>query len=173
MFIYSLPLFFTYTRIGSPFELLAIVLVLFVALFISAPFPDERFEETPLNSSLYLYFYFLYGWAGQLSLWRVFWPFFVILNLGLFITDYQAKTGEISVSSWDDLHFMFFFPSVFWTIAVWRSGANTQKKLWAAYARLVTVTVFFEYGLKIFIRSEYPNIFFECQEKMLDYMSCF
>ncbi len=173
MFIYSLPLFFTYTGIGNPFELLAIILVLFVALFISAPFPDERFEEIPLSSSLYLYFYFLHGWAGQLSLWRIFWPFFVILNAGLFITDYQAKTGEISVSSWDDLHFMLFFPCVFWSIAVWRSSANTRQKRWAAYARLMTVMVFFEYGLKIFIRSEYPNIFFECQEKMLDYMSCF
>lgn len=173
MFIYSLPLFFTYTDIGSPLELLAITLILFVTLFISAPFPDESFEEIPVNRSLYLYYYFLQASVGQLSLWRVFWPFFIILNLGLFITDYQAKAAEISVSSWDDLHFMFFFPSIFWTVAVWRSSANTSKKIWATYARLATLAVFFEYSLKIFIRSEYPNIFFECQEKMMDYMSCF
>jgi hypothetical protein len=173
MFIYSLPLFFTYTSFGSPFELLAILLVLFAALFISAPYPDEIFEERPFSHSLYLYYYFLHAWAGQLNLWRVFWPFFIVLNLGIFITDYQAKAAEISVSSWDDLHFMFFFPSIFWTISVWRSSANTSKKIWAAYARLITLTVFLEYGLKIFIRSVYPNIFFECQEKMMDYMSCF
>lgn len=171
MFVYSLPLFFTYANLGSPLELFAIVVVLFAALFVSAPFPDEILEDKPFNYPLY--FYFLYAWAGQLSLWRVFWPFFVILNAGFFITDYQAKAGEISVSSWDDLHFMFFFPSIFWTIAVWRSSANTSKKIWAAYARLMTVMVFFEYGLKLLIRSEYPNIFFECQEKMMDYMSCF
>lgn len=173
MFIYSLPLFFTYTNFGNPLELFGIVVILFLALLLSAPFPNEGFEEKPLNPSLYLYFYFLYAWTGQLSLSKVFWPFFTILNLGLFITDYQAKASEISVSSWDDLHFMFFFPSIFWTVAVWRSSANTSKKIWAAYARLFTLAVFFEYGLKIFIRSEYPNVFFECQEKMMDYMSCF
>ena len=171
MFIYSLSLLFTYLNLGSPFELLAIALIMFITLFISAPFPDELFEDRPFNYPLY--FYFLYAWAGQLSLWRVFWPFFIILNAGIFITDYQAKAGEISVSSWDDLHFMFFFPSLYWTIAVWRSSANTTKKIWAAYARLATLTVFFEYGLKIWIRNEYPNVFFECQEKMMDYMSCF
>lgn len=171
MFIYSLPLFFSYINLGSPFELLAIAFVLFIVLYISAPFPDEGFEDRPFNYPLY--FYFLYGWAGQLSLWRVFWPFFVILNAGLFITDYQAKAGEISVSSWDDVHFMFFFPSLWWAIMVWRSGANTSKKIWAAYSRLAALAVFFEYGLKILIRNDYPNIFFECQEKMMDYMSCF
>lgn len=171
MFIYSLPFFFTYTNFGSPLELFAIVVILFVALLLSAPFPDEEFEERPVNASLY--FYFLYAWAGQLSLWRVFWPFFIILNAGLFITDYQTKAGEISVSSWDDLHFMFFFPSIFWSIAVWRSSANTSKKNWAAYARLLTLAVFFEYGLKIFIRSEYPQIFFNCQDRLLDYLMCF
>lgn len=171
MFIYSLPLFFTYANLGTPLELFAIAAILFAALLVGAPFPEENLEDRGFNYPLY--FYFLYAWSGQLNLWRVFWPFFIILNVGFFITDYQTKAGEISVSSWDDLHFMFFFPSIVWTIAVWRSSANTSKKIWAAYARLLTLAVFFEYGLKIFIRSHYANIFFECQEKMMDYMSCF
>ena len=171
MFIYSLPLFFTYLNFGSPLELFAIVAILFVALLLSAPFTDDSLEDKPFNYPVY--YYLIYAWTGQLSLWRVFWPFFVLLNIGLLSADYQTKAGEISVSSWDDLHFLFFFPSIFWTIAVWRSSASTSKKIWAAYARLLTLAVFFEYGLKIVIRSKYPAIFFECQEKMMDYMSCF
>jgi hypothetical protein len=171
MFIYSLPLFFSYADFGTPLELFAIVALLFAALLLSAPFPDEEFEDKPFNYPIY--FYLVYSWTAQLSLWRVFWPFFVLVNIGFFITDYQAKAGEISVSSWDDLHFSFFLPSILWTISVWRSSANTSKRVWAAYARLLTLAVFFEFGLKIFIRSKYPDIFFECQEKMLDYMSCF
>jgi hypothetical protein len=171
MFIYSLPLFFSYASLGTPLELLAILGVLFAALLLSAPYPEGIPDLTPTDTSLYAYL--VYAWTAQLGLGRVFWPFFMLLNLGLFVTDYQAKTGEISVSSWDDLHFMFFFPSIFWSIAVWRSSVNTSKRIWAAYARLLTLAVFFEYGLKVFIRSEYPDIFFECQEKMMDYMSCF
>jgi len=35
------------------------------------------------------------------------------------------------------------------------------------------LAVFFEYGLKLIIRQDYPRVFFECQEIALDYASCF
>lgn len=171
MFIYSLPLLFSYTDLGSPFELLAIVVILFVTLLISAPFRNEELEDKPFNYPLY--YYFAYAWTAQLSLWRVFWPFFLLLNVSFYAADYAAKAGELSVSSWDDVYFMFFFPSIFWAIAVWRSSANTYSKSWAAYARLMTLAVFFEYGLKLYIRSEYAKIFFNCQDRLMDYMNCF
>jgi hypothetical protein len=171
MFIYSLPLIFTYTNLGNPFELLAIVAILWVTLLISAPFPEENLEDKPFNYPLFQYF--LYAWTAQLRLWRVFWPFFLILNVSFFAADYAVKAGELSVSSWDDVYFMFFFPSIWWTIAVWRSSANTTNKNWAAYSRLMTIAVFFEYGLKIVIRNEYPQVFFNCQDKLMDYMMCF
>lgn len=171
MFIYSLPLIFAYTDLGGPFELLAIVVILFAALFIGAPFPEDSLEDKPFNYPLYQYF--LYAWTAQLSLWRVFWPFFLLLNISFYAADYMSRTGELSVSSWDDVYFMFFFPSLCWSIATWRSSANTSAKVWAAYARLMTLAVFFEYGLKIFIRSEYPQIFFNCQDRVMDYLICF
>jgi hypothetical protein len=171
MFVYSLPLLFTYTTLGTPFELLAIASILFAALLISAPFREDVLEDKPFNYPLT--YYFAYAWNAQLPLWRVFWPFFIILNSGLYAADYTAKMGELTVSSWDNLHFMFFFPSIWWCCAVWRSSENTSKKIWAASARLMTIAVFFEYGLKVFIRSEYPQIFFECQDKLMDYMMCF
>ena len=171
MFIYSLPLLFSNSKMGSPLELLAIAGILLASLWISAPFPETDWEDKPFNYPLHQYF--LYAWSAQLRLWRVFYPFFVLFNVGVFSADYQAKAGEISVSSWDDVHFMFFLPSLFWTIAVWRSSANTTQKIWAALARLGTLLVFFELGVKTLIRSQYASLFFECQEKMLDYISCF
>lgn len=171
MFFYSLPLFFTYTDFGTPLELFAIVVILFAALLLSAPFPSDSLEDKPFNYPLI--YYFIYAWTAQLSLWRVFWPFFLSINIGFYIADYAAKAGELTVSSWDNLYFMFFFPSIWWLIAVWRSSENTTAKLWSATARLMTLAVFFEYGLKLFIRSEYPQIFFECQDKLMDYLICF
>lgn len=171
MFIYSLPLFFSYTDFGTPLELFAIAAVLFVALLLSAPFPNNNLEDQPFNYPLIDYF--IYAWTAQLPLWRIFWPFFLILNAGFYAADYAVKAGELTVSSWDNLYFMFFFPSIWWLIAVWRSSENTAAKVWAASARLMTLAVFFEYGLKAFIRSEYPQVFFECQDKLMDYLMCF
>ena len=172
MFFYSLPLFFTQTQFGSPFELFLITLTLFIGLFISTPPYADGYLTTP-PSIKSLYDYLLYTWYGQLSLSQVFWPFFLLLNLGIFSADYSAKEGWISVSSWDDAHFMFFIPSFFWAIAVWRSSENTQTRTGAAYARLMTIAVFFEYALKLLIRYQYPRIFFNCQESLIDYVSCF
>ena len=171
MFIYSLPLFFSETTLGSPLELLLILITLFVVLLISAPLSENTAEDKPFAYPLY--YYVMYAWQGQLALWRVFWPFFLLLNAGIFMADYSAKSAWISVSSWDDAHFMFFVPSIFWSIAVWRSSANTQSRTAMAYARLITILVFFEYGLKILIRHEYARIFFNCQDNLVDYISCF
>lgn len=171
MFFYSLPLFFSETHLGSPLELLLLVLTLLVVLLISAPATENYLEEKTANYSLY--HYVLYAWQGQLSLWRVFWPFFILLNLGIFTADCSAKSAWISVSSWDDAHFMFFVPSIFWTISVWRNSENTSSQFEAGSTRLMTILVFFEYGVKILIRHQYPQIFFDCQENLVDYISCF
>ncbi len=171
MFIYSLPLFFSEMHLGNPLELLLMLTIVSISLLISAPFTEAYQEERTFNYPLY--HYILYAWQGQLALWRVFWPFFILLNVGIFTADYAAKAAWISVSSWDDAHFMFFFPSVFWSIAVWRSSENTPSKTSAAYARLMTLLVFCEYGLKILIRQNYTQIFFDCQDSLPDYVSCF
>ncbi len=171
MFFYSLPLFFNETQIGTPLELFLLLITLWGALLISAPNTDNYTEETSPRYSLYQFI--LQAWQGQLALWRVFWSFFILLNLGIFSADYSAKAAWISVSSWDDAHFMFFVPSIFWTIAVWRNSENSTSRLEIGSMRLMTILVFFEYALKTFIRHQYPQIFFDCQENLVDYISCF
>jgi hypothetical protein len=91
----------------------------------------------------------------------------------LYSADTLAKAGMLTVSSWDDVHLMLLLPIVWWTTAVWRCSANTNLRVWAAFARLLTLSVFFEYGLKLLIRIDYPRIFFGCEELLLDYGSCF
>ncbi|NOQ36695.1 MAG: hypothetical protein GQ569_12515 [Methylococcaceae bacterium] len=171
MFIYSLPLLFNLTDFGSPLELLIIFATLFAVLHLSAPIMDEELEDKPFNYPLYQYM--LYVWTGRLALWRVFWPFFLILNLGLFGADYAVRVGEISVSSWDDVHIMLVVFGIIWTVGVWRNSINSQSRTWVAYARLMTLAMFFEFGIKIFLRMEYPRILFNCVDRILDYLVCF
>jgi hypothetical protein len=167
MFIYSLPIFFTHIGLASPLDLLIIFMALFVILFINSLF----FNESPQKQSTDNYL--LAGWNGGASLKWVFWPFFLILNACLYTADTLVKVGMFTVSSWDDMHFMLLLPIIWWTIAVWRCSPNTNLSVWAACARLLTLSVFFEYGLKLLIRIDYPRIFFGCDELLLDYGSCF
>jgi hypothetical protein len=167
MYIYSLPLFFNFIGLASPLELLLIFTALFGVLFISAPARGENGQKQSLDNYLFA------AWTGNVALKWVFWPFFLLLNAGLYTADTLAKAGMLTVSSWDDVHLMFLLPAVWWTTAVWRCSANTPLRVWAAAARLLTLAVFFEYGLKLLIRMDYPRIFFGCEELLLDYGSCF
>lgn len=171
MFIYSLPLIFGYSDFGSPLELLLILITLFVCLYLSAPLPEPLFEYKKLKPPM-LYHHFLYSWTGQLSLKRVFWGFFIAFNLSIVFADYAVKIGLFSIASWMSAHFIFFFPSIFWTIAIWRSSGNTMSKLWAAYARLATLLVFVEYAAKIYIYRELSQEFFDCEQHALEYLIC-
>ena len=167
MFIYSLPLFFSSIGLASPLELLIIFMALFAVLFISSPMCADNFQMLTLDNYLFS------AWSGSVVLKWVFWPFFLLLNACLYTADTLAKAGMLTVSSWDDVHLMVLLPVVWWTTAIWRCSANTDLRVWAASARLLTLAVFFEYGLKLLIRIDYPRLFFGCEELLLDYGSCF
>ncbi|MCF6252694.1 MAG: hypothetical protein L3J75_15720 [Methylococcaceae bacterium] len=174
MFIYSFPILFTYIQFGEPREYLIAVLFLLIVLYIATP-SNSYFNEIEWSkvSELTFYRYLFDSWNGHIKLWLVFWPFFIILNVSLFVTDTLAKTGHFTVSSWDEIHLIFFTPVVFWTICIWRNSINTSSRYWAVVARFMTLSVFFEYALKLVIRIDYPRIFFECQDLALDYSACF
>lgn len=161
-------------QMGTPIELIAITLLLYGVLYISTSCMSlsDKFQCVEL-SGLTLYKYLQHAWNGELRLWLVFFPFFIFLNLILFATDTIARQGHFSVSSWDEIHFILVMPVIFWTISVWRNSYNTYSRFWAAATRLMTLAVFFEYGLKLLIRKDYPRILFQCQEMTLDYASCF
>ena len=167
MFIYTLPLFFAEIAWASPVELLMIVVALLLVLFLSAPVLAEKGQQLSLNKYLFS------AWVGGVSLRWVLWPFFIVLNISLYVADTLAKMGLLTVSSWDDVHLMLLLPIIWWTTAVWRCSANTTQSIFAAGSRLLTLAVFFEYGLKLLIRIDYPRLFFGCEELLLDYGSCF
>lgn len=173
MFIYSLPILFINIQLGTPIEFLLIICFLMLVLYIATPFDPSYIEEGRKLFSLSFYQYLLYSWIGQLKLWVVFWPFFIVLNFSLLITDWLAIHGKFTVSSWDEIHFILATPIIFWTIVVWRNSINTQLFLTGVLARLMTLSVFFEFGLKLLIRKDYPRIFFACQDILLDYATCF
>ena len=174
MFIYSLPILVFNIQLGTPLELILTALFFYILLFISTPFISGLNDrEWGKLLGLSFYKYLIHAWTGQLKLWVVFWPFFIFLNLSLYLTDNLAKQGLLTVSSWDEIHFMLLTPVIFWTISVWRSSMNTNLRVYAAGARFMTLTVYFEYALKLLIRKDYPRIFFNCEEIILDYAACF
>ncbi len=174
MFIYSIPIFLVYMHFGSAQEYMIATLFLLLLLYISTP-SDPFYKDMKWGriSELTLYQYLFDSWCGQVKLWLIFWPFFIILNIILYTTDSLARAGSFTVSSWDEVHFMLFIPIVFWTICIWRNSLNTRSRYWAIAARFMTLAVFFEFALKLEIRMDYPRIFFQCQELALDYSSCF
>ncbi len=167
MFINSLPLFFTHIGYASPLELLIIFLGLFAVLFITAPVCENTANLPPFDNYLFA------AWSGKIALKSAFWPFFLLLNGCLYTVDLLAKTGLFTVSSWDDIHFILLLPIFWWTLSVWRCSANSRARAWGASARLMTLSVFFEYALKLLIRIDYPRLFFNCEDLLLDYGSCF
>lgn len=167
MFFYSLPILFNDIRLVSPIESLFMAGAILATLYFSAPPPEQNWQQQPFESFL------LASWLGGISLYWVFWPFFLLLNASLLTADLLVKGGTITVSTWDEIHFILLLTIVWWTTSIWRCSCHTQARIWAALARLSTIAVFVEYGLKLLIRIDYPRIFFDCEDILLDYGSCF
>ena len=167
MFFYTLPLFFSQMRLVSPIELLIVLLTVWIFLFITLPEPEADYCHFSPDHYLFS------AWQGRASLRWTFWPFFLILNALLHVTDRLAKASVLTVSSWDDIHFILLFPISWWVVSVWRCSKNVKLRFWATWARLMTLAVFLEYALKLVIRIDYPRIFFICEELLLDYGNCF
>ena len=141
--------------------------VIFSILFLTFPAYENNINDKFLDTYLFS------AWSGRVPLLWAFWPFFLILNAFLYMADILAKTAVITVSSWDEIHFVLILPICWWIISVWRCGKNTQTRTWGACARLMIFAVLFDYALKLLIRIDYPRLFFACEELLLDYGSCF
>lgn len=172
MFINTLPLIIAQDGVFGLSEFLIVIICLGSVLYISAPFP-ERDSMTSEKSSLGFYQYLLSAWLGEFELWRIFWPFFLILNIALYGTDHWVWSGGISVSSWWNIHFILIAPVLWWATGIWRSSEKTGSRLWIALSRLAVFGAFTEFGLRLYIYFKLPRQFFNCEELMLDYFSCF
>lgn len=167
MFFYSLAILFNDIRVIRPAEGLLIVCAILILLYISVPISERAVPYYRADNFL------LVSWLGGIPLYQVFWPFFLVLNIALFTADWLSKTAVITVSTWDEIHFALLLMIIWWATSVWRCSVNSQSRLLAALARLMVLSVLFEYGLKLWIRIDYPRIFFNCQDALLDYASCF
>lgn len=174
MLVYTLDFIFSNINLLSPVEFFSIIFILYFLLYISAPYPDHGWQDhvtrQPRESIVLI---IQDAWFGEIALWRAFWPYFLILNAGLYAADSLAKGAMLSVSSWDNVLVMSVSSSIIWCVAVWRTSANTGSRVWGAFARLTTLCVFFDFALRILVRAYYPSEFFNCQELLLSYTNCF
>jgi hypothetical protein len=167
MFFYSLPIFFNDIKLVSPIEFLLMMAAMFIVFYVSVPKPEQGWQPQAYDN------YLLAAWLGGISLFWVFWPYFLFINASLFGADLLAKSGKITVSTWDEIHFILLLTIIWWAISVWHCSINTNARVWSALARLTIVAVLIEYAIKMIIRVDYPRIFFDCEEILLDYGSCF
>lgn len=167
MYIFTLPIFFHSSNILSLPEALFIATGVFVILWILVPETKDYAGKLTFDNYLFS------CWIGSQALWTVFWPFFLMLNVLFLTADLLIKNGYVTVSSWDDLHFVALLPIIWWVVSIWRCSGQTRYRFFSAGARFITISVLLEYALKMYVRTEYPRDFFNCQEQLLDYISCF
>lgn len=169
MFIDTIPILIGEGAMFGLAEFLLVFVALFAVFYISAPF-DDRDATVTLESAGDWYYYLYACWLGQSTLGRVFWPFFLIFNAGLIAADYWVWNGFISVSSWWNIHIILLAPFVWWAVSIWRSPG---RRVLLAMSRLVVCAALFEFGFRGYIYWQVPRLFFNCEELLLDYFSCF
>lgn len=169
MLIDTLSLLLAFTRFIHWYEALILGLALSVFLYLLTPEPAEVWEIRIPKS---VYYYLQWSWLGYLRLRDAFWPFFVLYNAVLFYIDYRVQEGTFTVASWVTIHMILAMPLVYWTGAVWRCSGLCSSRYEAAAARLVTIFAFLDLALRWVIYQYYPNIFFNCQQMIIQWGDC-
>jgi hypothetical protein len=169
MLITSLTLLFAYTTFISWYEVLIIVFSLLVLVYSITPRPAESYEYRQPFS---LYYYLQWSWLGYLRLKDAFWPFLVLYNGILLYIDYRIDQGSFTAASWVTVHTMLALPLVYWIGATWRCADKCSARRWAVLARWITVLSLFDLVLRWVIYHYYPNIFFNCQQMILQWGDC-
>ncbi|PPC89509.1 MAG: hypothetical protein CTY34_11210 [Methylobacter sp.] len=170
MFLTSLPIIFTFTRLFNPIEFGIFLLAILAWVTYSSPAPYPQFNPPPGGS-----FYTLLNnlWLGQAKLWQAFWPFFLLINAAFIYIDYRTANNTYTIASWTTVHGMLFLPTVWWVISVWRCSSHTRRRWWAVAARTLVLYLVFDFLLRLLIRFEYPNLLFDCRLLTIEYGDCF
>lgn len=174
MFINSLAAFFAFTSFISPIETALILLITAYSIYILTPAqtknkPDLNGLTKTDSSSIYMYIQS--AWLGRLSLTSAFFPFFIICNSTLLYADYRSSNGTYSIASWLTILVILALPVFWWTVSVWRCSIHANR-LWASAARFFTVAVYYEYILRLIIGYYYPQIWFNCQQLIMEIGDC-
>lgn len=169
MFINTLPIIFTYTRLFSLIE----AVIFLTAVFFLVYFYTPEVKKSWINKNDNSLYKFLYSaWLGHSALWRAFWPFFLLVNIILYYIDYRVMNVTYTIASWRTVHGMLFLPLTWWTTSVWRCSGNTRHKIFSSAARTITLYLFLEYILRFIISTQYPNSFFDCRLLIMEYGDC-
>ena len=170
MFINTLPLVFAYTQLFDVLEASIFLTAVFCLVYVSTP--DLTRTWRPGNKQN-LYNFLHSAWLGQASLWRVFWPFFLLVNAVLFYIDYRINNVTYTIASWKTVHGMLILPIVWWVMAIWRGTSNSKRKIWGALARTLAVYLILEFLLRFLLSNQYPNTLFDCRLLVIEYGDCF
>ena len=175
MLINSLYAFFAFTTLISPLEAGIILVLTAYIVYILTPkqyandsYPLTENTEADNNN---IYMYIQSAWLGRQPLLRTFLPFFIIFNSTLFYADYRVDNGTYTIASWLTILVILALPVFWWTVAVWRCSIHA-KHLWASTARFITIAVYYEYLLRLTIAYYYPQIWFNCQQLIIELGDC-
>jgi len=177
MLINSLSAFFVFTSLISPLEAGFILLLTVYMIYLLTPnqqtshISSSILTEKSYSYGAKTYLYIQSAWLGKLSLLVAFLPFFIIFNVALFYADYRADNGSYTIASWLTLLVILAIPTFWWTFAVWRCSINANR-LTASIARFFTIAVYYEYLLRIIIAYYYPQIWFNCQQIVIEFGDC-
>ena len=171
MLINSLAAFFAYTSFINPIEAGVILTITAYTIYILTP-AQATYEPALKNlQGVNIYMYLQSAWLGRLPLLPVFLPFFIILNGVLFYADYRSDIGTYTIASWLTILVTLALPLFWWTVSVWRCSLHASR-VWATVARFLTVAVYYEYILRLIIGYYYPQIWFNCQQLIIEYGDC-
>ncbi len=177
MLINSLSAIFAFTSLISPLEAGFILLLTACMVYLLTSKQQTGYIDSHVlteQSHSYVtkfYFYIQSAWQGKLSLLAAFLPFFTVFNIALFYADYRADNGSYTIASWLTILVILATPVLWWTVAVWRCSRHVNR-LAASVARFLTIAVYYEYLLRIIIAYYYPQIWFNCQQLVIEFGDC-
>jgi hypothetical protein len=84
------------------------------------------------------------------------------------VRELKYKSYKQLVTESQPLLVILALPLFWWTISVWRCSSHASR-IWATMARFLTVAVYYEYSLRLLIGYYYPQIWFNCQQLIIEY----
>lgn len=169
MFINSILPIFAYTNLLTPFKFATLLMMVFIAVYIKTSEKNLPWINQEQES---IYLILRACWMGETSLWKAFWPFFILINCAFFYIDFRTEHLTYTISSWRTVHFMLFFPSIWWFTSVFRCSTNTKKTIWSICARTLLIYVVIDYFLRLYISYLYPQIIFDCKLLAIEFGNC-
>ena len=169
MFITTLPILFAFTHLISPLEIIIFFLAIFITVYMINPAIQVRPAAMPEGG---LYDFLYAAWMGEVPLRWAFWPFFILVNCAFLYIDYRIDTDTYTVNSWKTMHLIFFLPTVWWVLSVWRSSAKCSTKFWSSAARAVTIYLMFDFIIRVVLSFKYPTTLFSCRLLLIEYGDC-